>query len=53
MGQLELDRTAHGSHYGSSKLFRFLGKHLVSDLIHLHVEIHAEREDSAIIQTIN
>jgi hypothetical protein len=38
------DRTAHGSHYGSGKLFRFLGKHLVNDHVHLHVKIHAERE---------
>ena len=43
MGQFELDRTAYGSHYGSGKLFRFLGKHLVNDLIHLHVKIHAEK----------
>jgi polyisoprenoid-binding protein YceI len=42
-GVLELDRTAHGSHYGSGKLFRFLGPHLVNDHIHLHVKIHAER----------
>ena len=31
-------------HYGSGKLFRFLGKHVVNDHIHLHVKIHAERE---------
>ena len=43
-GVLSLDRTAYGSHYGSGKLFRFLGKHLVNDLIHLHVKIHAERK---------
>lgn len=42
-GQFELDRTDYGSHYGSGKLFRFLGKHLVNDLIHLHVKIHAEK----------
>ncbi|MGB8169378.1 MAG: YceI family protein [Chthoniobacteraceae bacterium] len=42
-GVLELDRTAYGSHYGSGKLFRFLGPHLVNDHIHLHVKIHAER----------
>ena len=35
--------TVRGSHYGSSKLFRFLGPHLVNDHIHLHVKIHAER----------
>ncbi len=42
-GQFELDRTEYGSHYGSGKLFRFLGKHLVNDHIHLHVKIHADR----------
>ena len=42
-GQFEFDRTAHGSHYGSGKLFRFLGQHLVTDLVHLHVKIHADR----------
>ena len=42
-GQFELDRTAYGSHYGSGKLFRFLGKHIVNDHIHLHVKIHAKR----------
>jgi polyisoprenoid-binding protein YceI len=42
-GVLELDRTAHGSTYGSGKLFRFLGPHLVNDPIHLHVKIHAEQ----------
>ncbi len=34
---------AYGSHYGSGKLFRFLGQHVVNDHIHLHVKIHAER----------
>jgi polyisoprenoid-binding protein YceI len=43
-GQFELDRTEYGSHYGSGRLFRFLGKHIVNDHIHLHVKIHAERE---------
>jgi len=42
-GQFEFDRTAHGSHYGSGKLFRFLGKHIVNDHVHLHVKIHADR----------
>jgi len=42
-GQFELDRTAYGSHYGSGKLFRFLGRHLVNDCIHLHVKIHAAK----------
>ena len=40
----ELDRTDEDSHYGSGKLFRFLGPHLVNDHIHLHVKIHADRE---------
>jgi polyisoprenoid-binding protein YceI len=43
-GQFELDRTDYGSHYGSGKLFRFLGKHIVNDHVHLHVKIHADRE---------
>ena len=38
-----IDR-GYGSHYGSGKLFRFLGKHLVNDHIHLHVKIHADRQ---------
>ena len=46
-GMLTLDRTAYGSHYGSGKLFRYLGPHVVNDHIHLHVKIHAERADSA------
>jgi polyisoprenoid-binding protein YceI len=44
-GVLTLDRTAYGSQYGSGKLFRFLGPHVVNDHIHLHVKIHAERMD--------
>ncbi len=44
-GQFELDRTEFGSHYGSGKLFRFLGQHLVTDHIHLHVKIHADRQN--------
>jgi hypothetical protein len=41
-GVLQLDRTEYGSQYGSGKLFRFLGKHIVNDHVHLHVKIHAE-----------
>ncbi|WP_395743683.1 YceI family protein [Prosthecobacter sp.] len=41
--QFELDRTQFGSHYGSGKLFAFLGKHVVNDHIHLHLKIHAKR----------
>jgi polyisoprenoid-binding protein YceI len=44
-GQFEIDRTEFGSHYGSGKLFRFLGQHLVTDHIHLHVKIHADRQN--------
>lgn len=45
-GVLTLDRTAYGSQYGSGKLFRFLGPHVVNDDIHLHVKIHADRKPS-------
>jgi polyisoprenoid-binding protein YceI len=38
---IQLDRTLFGSHYGSGKLFAFLGKHVVNDLIQLHLKIHA------------
>jgi hypothetical protein len=41
--QFEIDRTQFGSHYGSGRLFAFLGKHVVNDLIHLHVKLHAKR----------
>ena len=44
-GVLSLDRTAYGSQYGSGKLFRFLGPHIVNDQIHLHIKIHADRAD--------
>lgn len=40
--QFEIDRTAFGSIYGSGRFFRHLGKHVVNDLIHLHVKIHAD-----------
>ncbi len=42
-GQFELDRTRFGSFYGSGKFFRHLGQHVVNDLIHLHVKLHADR----------
>ena len=38
---ITLDRTLFGSHYGSGKFFAFLGKHVVNDLIQLHLKIHA------------
>jgi len=41
-GQFEIDRSEFGSIYGSGKFFRFLGKHVVNDLIHLDVMIHAD-----------
>jgi polyisoprenoid-binding protein YceI/rhodanese-related sulfurtransferase len=44
--QFELDRTQFGSHYGSGKLFAFLGKHVVNDHIHLHIKLHATRSSS-------
>lgn len=42
-GVLELDRTEYGSLYGSGKLYRYLGRHVVNDLVHLHVKLHADR----------
>ena len=47
-GVLSLDRTAYGSQYGSGKLFRFLGQHVVNDHVHLHVKIHANCVDGRI-----
>jgi polyisoprenoid-binding protein YceI len=38
---LDIDRTRWGANYGSGRLFEFLGKHLVSDWVHLHVKIVA------------
>lgn len=35
--ELDLDRTAWGSLYGSGKFYEFLGKHVVNDLVHLHI----------------
>lgn len=43
--ELDLDRTEFGSIYGSGKFFAALGKHVVNDLIHLHLKIHAVRKD--------
>jgi polyisoprenoid-binding protein YceI len=40
---LDLDRTQFGSLYGSGRFFRFLGKHIVNDHIHLHLKLHADR----------
>ncbi len=41
--QFELDRTQFGSHYGSGRLFAFLGKHVVNDNVHLHLKVQAKR----------
>lgn len=43
-GVLDLDRTEFGSIYGSGRFFRFLGKHVVNDAIHLHVKLHADKQ---------
>jgi polyisoprenoid-binding protein YceI len=40
---LEFDRTRWDVRYGSGKFFAFLGKHLVNDLVHLHLLIIAKR----------
>jgi polyisoprenoid-binding protein YceI/rhodanese-related sulfurtransferase len=42
-GHLEFDRTRWDVQYGSGKLFALLGKHLVNDLVHLHLIIVAKR----------
>ncbi|MGF1657519.1 MAG: YceI family protein [Verrucomicrobiales bacterium] len=42
--ELQLDRTLFGSIYGSGRVFRHLGPHLVNDHIHLHLKIHADRK---------
>jgi polyisoprenoid-binding protein YceI len=38
---IQLDRTLFGSLYGSGKFFAFLGRHVVNDLIQIHLKIHA------------
>lgn len=45
--QIEIDRTEFGSIYGSSRFFRFLGKHVVNDHIQLHLKIHADRNPAS------
>lgn len=40
---LDVDRTEFGSIYGSGRFFRFLGRHVVNDVLHLHLKIHAAR----------
>lgn len=44
--QIDFDRTDFGSHYGSGKLFAFLGKHIVNDIVHLHLKIVATQISS-------
>ncbi|TAG07599.1 MAG: sulfurtransferase [Verrucomicrobia bacterium] len=39
--QLEIDRTRWGISYGSGRLFAWLGKHVVNDLVALHIKIKA------------
>jgi polyisoprenoid-binding protein YceI len=41
--QIEIDRTLWGSRYGSGKFFDFLGRHVVNDLVALHLKIVAAR----------
>jgi polyisoprenoid-binding protein YceI len=40
---IEFDRTRFGSHYGSGRLFAFLGRHVVNDHVQLHVKLNARR----------
>jgi polyisoprenoid-binding protein YceI/rhodanese-related sulfurtransferase len=42
---LDFDRTRWDVQYGSGKFFAFLGKHLVNDLVHLHLLIGAKRAE--------
>lgn len=42
-GMIELDRTDFGALYGSNRFFRFLGQHVVNELVQLHVKLHADR----------
>ena len=41
--QFEFDRTQFGAIYGSGRLFAFLGKHVVNDMVHVHIVLHARR----------
>jgi polyisoprenoid-binding protein YceI len=41
---IQLDRTLFGSRYGSGKFFAFLGKHVVNDLIQLHLKIQMMKQ---------
>ncbi|CAN5398122.1 YceI family protein [soil metagenome] len=39
--EIDLDRTTWGSLYGSGRFFEALGKHVVNDLVHLHIVLVA------------
>lgn len=41
--EFDLDRTRWGALYGSGRFFDWLGKHLVNDLVHLHLKILATK----------
>ena len=41
---LEIDRTRWGVNYGSGRLFAWLGKHVVNDLVGLQVKLSARKE---------
>ncbi len=42
--QIEIDRTCWGVNYGSGRLYSWLGKHVVNDMITLHIKISATRQ---------
>jgi polyisoprenoid-binding protein YceI len=41
--QIEIDRTCWGVNYGSGRLFSWLDKHVVNDLVALHLKMSATR----------
>lgn len=41
---LEFDRTLWGANYGSGRLFAWLGKHVVNDLVGIQLKIQARRD---------
>lgn len=42
--EFDLDRTIWGSIYGSGRFFEVLGKHVVNDLVHLHISLVAVKQ---------
>lgn len=42
--EFDLDRTTWGSIYGSGRFFEVLGKHVVNDLVHLHISLVAVKQ---------